>query len=804
MAANTGVNELKDFFFDDEPVEVSKTADFASTNAQEIKNIFIRSIKEAFPDLQYTILPEELFGVRMDLTFGEGPQHHIIDIVDRIKPGNFSNSYLSDPDFHQVLQTCSSYLLILAIDITSDEAAHAVTNIFDTFASSLPYPHFFIIPPQYAWRACIGNELTRRFSKYTGKTSPPASPPTADHGIHMLADMPIEDADEDLLGFGDYADAIAGLIDHPQTKAPLTLAINAKWGMGKTSLANLIKHRLENKLESKTEKPHIIYWFNAWMHDDAGNIRAAFMADVVRKCNAMRPWWKHFLNPLPTNLCDAKTRRRRNVQKGAALLFISIAVTLLVLIMNDDIQPSSLDIFGVSLVNPWGAGGAILIFIVGILRHLSQAVETVSAFVKAPDSESNTGSLGEVRRQLHELIREVTPDGAKFVVFVDDMERCSNTKAIDVLEVVNQLLDTDPVVCIVLADMPALAAMAELKYKDLADLYDPITSIISDNDENRHSYGRLFLQKFIQLQFDLPEMPVGSKANFTTKLIDAKKTETKQETRQGPIRFLARKILYITKKYFYHSAISFISLSFLAPFILGLHVNGNITLPFNISTLQTEASRSIGFALFLMSYLCATCFFLMGALVQIKTIVVKRLLSRRIIRVRTFIKKGLSNQHGISKKDRDLIDTELGENRISQLIDEQKLRRLGTDSDAYKDARNYVMDHLPPHPRNIKRILNRLRLMLFLLNQRKLLTGPNAVPPAAIGKWILLQEKWPELEKRSRSSTKVIEDIEKANPIKEQLAKIIPLYVDDKDLISLLSDGHALGPSLNQIILLQP
>ena len=41
-----------------------------------------------------------------------------------------------------------------------------------------------------------------------------------------------EPASKDQLGVNDYANAIARFVVHPQTKAPLTIGINGRWGKG--------------------------------------------------------------------------------------------------------------------------------------------------------------------------------------------------------------------------------------------------------------------------------------------------------------------------------------------------------------------------------------------------------------------------------------------------------------------------------------------------------------------------------------------------------------------------------------------
>jgi hypothetical protein len=57
-----------------------------------------------------------------------------------------------------------------------------------------------------------------------------------------LADTPNEKLD--LLDFSDYADALSAFISSERTEKPLTVGIDAAWGMGKTQLMRMVKERL--------------------------------------------------------------------------------------------------------------------------------------------------------------------------------------------------------------------------------------------------------------------------------------------------------------------------------------------------------------------------------------------------------------------------------------------------------------------------------------------------------------------------------------------------------------------------------
>ena len=110
-------------------------------------------------------------------------------------------------------------------------------------------------PRKWLWNPFARpSDSARRIAKVPNRRPPDFSmpdaqvPPTARRpSLRMLADEALRDDDGDRLGFKPFADAIAGIIDSPSTATPLVMAINAKWGAGKTTLGHMVRRRLETK-----------------------------------------------------------------------------------------------------------------------------------------------------------------------------------------------------------------------------------------------------------------------------------------------------------------------------------------------------------------------------------------------------------------------------------------------------------------------------------------------------------------------------------------------------------------------------
>ena len=303
--------------------------------------------------------------------------------------------------------------------------------------------------------------------------------------LQMLADRPLTSDDGDRLGFRAYADALAELIDNPATDTPLTLAISAAWGAGKTSLAKIVQKRLVQWPVDRGNLPHIVVWFNAWMHDDAPHLGAAFAADVAKNASRYRRWWWRIVSPLPTAMLSAHERwRRRALWVVGALVLASVAATTVPgakeLFASKDLGPKLQHAFGPR----YGSIALVLLVVFALWSRIFALGRAAASFVDDPRSEAARGSMQEVADQLGRLLRQATlgrravevrgrtilkatAGKRRLVIFVDDLERCRPPRAIEVCEVASQLLAHPDVVTVLIADMEVIATSAAIKYADL-------------------------------------------------------------------------------------------------------------------------------------------------------------------------------------------------------------------------------------------------------------------------------------------------------------------------------------------------
>lgn len=591
----------------------------------------------------------------------------------------------------------------------------------------------------------------------------------------MLADLPFSEDFDDQLGFVPFADAIGGVIDSPHTATPFVMAINGKWGSGKTTLGMMIQKRLLAKPAADGNSPHITCWFSAWMHDDAPNLATSLAAEVARTANGSRSIWRRLVSPIPRNLSAGRSRSlRKLIPYCVASIFLLALVTLLYS-KSGSVPPA------ISKIAPWivtpltqlmgyalaTALVSAALLILQLARFVLPVAKAVGDFVRDPEAVAKTASMQEVREQLGKLIREGTPRKSRFVIFIDDLDRCRPPRSVDVLEVVNQLLDHSGVVVVILADMQIVAECAAIKYRSLAKGRGGRDRDRSSIDLPTYSWD--YLQKVVQLQFDLPAYPTDALRQMVTTLAKEVPSDLKMSSLQG----LSKKLWGIGSRI--GSRLSNLGLSFLVVTLCSVYVLLYISL--EIGWLHWR----LGSIIVSQNQI--------GIVLGVLAGVLSRLAWGRISLART--RQMLDNQikSRIAAGERDFSRVEAAvkwQNRnlpknaeTRGLLRERLQRYLEDESELQREAEDEVMRHLEPVPRHAKRLLNRLRLLLFVAHERRIFGGMPQLTPRHIGKWAVLCERWPELAQRVLRQPDIMQGLE--NPVSHRvlMGGACPVYKDD-------------------------
>ena len=645
----------------------------------------------------------------------------------------------------------------------------------------------------------------------------------------MLADSPLTSGGGDQLGFAAYANALAGVLDHQHTDTPLTVAISAPWGAGKTSLANMISRELVERPLKRGDRPHIVCWFNAWLHDDAPHLGAAFAAEVANTANRYRAWPRRFLSPLASAMLNPEQRWRRRIFIGLISLAVAVGIALIPQVRTlAKPGASTIDSIKTVLGQRWAPIILLALVAVALWPKVFAAAQSAARFVDDPKSEAADGSMQQVHDQLGTLIRHAVrnpgrlgnwvkrtwPGAAKFVprlrgrrrlvLIVDDLERCRPPRGVEVCEVASQLLGHPDVVTILVADMSTVAASAEIKYAQL----EASSALVGG------AYGRAYLQKMVQLQFDLPPASLLSVRRMLTSDIDALDHRDGHGSYppapgagRGADTLRPPATDNVTRVRFTATSAGVLS-------VLAAVASIVTTIVTVYSTSGQSGSRASGFQAFFDSFV-NNLWFRIGAVGVGATIIASGLVTlllnrrRQTQKIDEEIRSSAAGTPDVESLRAAVLNSDAARSGGAELAGQRFERFLTDDSLLRQQAESEILKFLPGVPRSAKRLANHLRLLLVVAAERKMLGGTPALEAAHLGKWTVLHERWPELGFAVRASRADLAELEKkARDDQSELAQVIEGWstgpADLPDIGDFLRSDPALAPVAQRLIYCVP
>ena len=230
-----------------------------------------------------------------------------------------------------------------------------------------------------------------------------------------LTDKPVGSLAEESLGVRDYMEALSNFIETCET--PMTIAIQADWGAGKTSMMNLVKERLSEK-NKKIET----IWFNTWQFSQFD------MGD-----------------DLPISLLSQFVKR----------------------LGGEDSAEVVKKLAGLTKK----AGGMLAKVALG-----SAAGELIEGGGKVVDSlfENNldvSEQIVKLKQDIESIVeKKIDKDGNdRVVVFIDDLDRLVPEKAVELLEVMKLFLDIPRCVFVLAVDYNVVIKGLEKKFGSSVD-----------------------------------------------------------------------------------------------------------------------------------------------------------------------------------------------------------------------------------------------------------------------------------------------------------------------------------------------
>jgi KAP-like P-loop domain-containing protein len=294
--------------------------------------------------------------------------------------------------------------------------------------------------------------------------------------------------DVDHLGFQTYVEAFADLITSPHTQPPLTIGIFGSWGMGKSFLLEHIEREIDRRQNGVAVVPRVhVVRFNAWEYSATDVVWPGVVRKIVSTLDELDtwPWHKRVGRRIRWNL-EREWRRLRLQLVGVALL---IAAGILVAVAQDALGVAALIGTAAAAV---GVGGVVK----AAKDPVSQWLTTLFA---ESDYGRHLGVMEEIRHDLETLEHRLHARDAagkdvvtgRILVLIDDLDRCEPSKAVEVLQAVNLLLNFRSFVVCLGIDARIVTGAVEKHYDGLLG--------------RAGASGYEYLDKIVQIPFRIPE-----------------------------------------------------------------------------------------------------------------------------------------------------------------------------------------------------------------------------------------------------------------------------------------------------------
>ncbi len=294
--------------------------------------------------------------------------------------------------------------------------------------------------------------------------------------MRFLPDEPIDGEEyRDDLGFDKFVEVLQTSIYN--TQAPFVYGVLGDWGTGKTSIMKLLQNRFEKEMRKPDGRPYIPIWFDAWKYENEDNIVYPLLYAIKRDY-------------------DVRIRQQgksSDFPKKFAELVASSALAL------TDV--------GLRVATKHLTGEALK------LADIKEQIKTVKE--NAGNLEMVLGGWADEVRKLDEAFLELLdlyardltnpgstlktqPDKVRFVILIDDLDRCLPDTTIDVLESIKNYLMVKNCIFVLAVNPKIIYQGIRIKYKNL------------------EVDGREYLEKILNYSFYVPEPELDKVAKFTT------------------------------------------------------------------------------------------------------------------------------------------------------------------------------------------------------------------------------------------------------------------------------------------------
>lgn len=358
-------------------------------------------------------------------------------------------------------------------------------------------------------------------------------------------------AEQDHIGYGPIVASLAAFLKTKRTRFPLTIAVDAPWGAGKSSVMRMLQLALQPGLKSDEKqaneniKDHNIHltlanaqecvekfpdclqgsgektgnsddeekerqfetvYFNAWRHGSGEKLTATLVNHIMNTVADRLPpveqekFW--FMMNLKRLNKDA-IRKQLFFNTLASSAMAMAAIGLMIVGLLGVVLFPVFKLWSWSAISGMGAF-SIPVYLWKIWPDLQKRAAgfDYAAYFKAPDYDSLIGPQQEIEKDFRETLVYLENHGKNLAIFVDDLDRCPPDQVVKVVESINVFFGQENVDCVFILGMhrELVASSLELAYGNLINVMKQKPQLAEELP-----FGQRFLEKIVQFVVRLPQ-----------------------------------------------------------------------------------------------------------------------------------------------------------------------------------------------------------------------------------------------------------------------------------------------------------
>ncbi|MGN6801270.1 MAG: KAP family P-loop NTPase fold protein, partial [Ginsengibacter sp.] len=454
-----------------------------------------------------------------------------------------------------------------------------VAKIYSELFNDLNSPKFIVsVPNVFSF-----DEIKSGFEMTTDKKDRPEIVSRLHSDIHSLKET-------DVLNYDLIAENLFTILADDHTSPPLNIGIIAPWGRGKTSLMRRLQSKFDSAREDLQSKIHIenpngrkrinifrkrnfkipkisivkkwlkidglgvkhnipysTVWFNPWNYQSTEMIWAGLANSIIDQVVKQIPskfdqeifWFQ--LRIARVN----KEKLRLDIQIRWALHVIKFAIWILVLLVSFVIFWWFNNYSQALIFASIGSTVGLITSLASKIKPYNKSImDAFDKYSKPPKYEKKLGTFHEVQLDINRVLDLCIDEAKPLVVFVDDLDRCSPGKVVEVIEAINVFINgkyNNKCYFILGMDAEMVASALDVSYEKLKGK-------LGQKEIEQGSIGWYFLDKFIQLPFFIPIMSDEKKKEYIEVLLTEKnekqEDELKIETNKTTVDDLYKNVMH--------------------------------------------------------------------------------------------------------------------------------------------------------------------------------------------------------------------------------------------------------------------